>query len=160
MTLEGVVVRGEGLGAKLGFPTANLSFSGLSPARGVWAVAVDGPGLTTRPAVCNVGVRPTVSQRQRLTVEVHIPGFAGDLYGQKLSVRFVRKIREERRFASVDELKEHISRDLIALGEPAMVHSAGVEKLNHDGNLLGRLCALALIVAVVVALGRICGFKP
>ena len=105
MILKGVVVRGAGLGAKLGFPTANLDVQ--TDIRGVWEVEVLG-----RKAVCNVGVRPTVSGDRKLVVEVHIPGFREDLYGRTLSVEFVRKIRDEKKFASVDELKAQIALDL------------------------------------------------
>lgn len=104
-------MRGEGLGRKLGFPTANLAFEGLAPERGVWAVSVEGFG----PAVCNVGMRPTVSQERRIVVEVHIPGYSGDLYGKKLNVDFLRRLREERKFQSVDELKAQIAADIADL---------------------------------------------
>jgi riboflavin kinase / FMN adenylyltransferase len=103
-------VRGQGLGAKLGFPTANLAFEGAAPERGVWAVTVEG-----RPAVCNVGVRPTVSGEGKTVVEVHIPGFSGELYGKRLAVTFGRKIRDERKFGSLDELKAQIARDIATI---------------------------------------------
>ena len=115
MTLTGVVVRGEGLGRKLGIPTANLAFEGEAPDRGVWAVTVSGADEKTWPAVCNVGVRPTVSGAGRLTVEVHLPKFSGDLYGKTLSVRFDRKLRDEKKFGSLDELKAQIQRDIADL---------------------------------------------
>ena len=112
MTLKGLVVKGQGLGAKLGFPTANVAFDGAVPERGVWEVNTLG-----RRAVCNVGVRPTVDGSGKLTVEVHIPGFSGDLYGQRLTIVFVRKIREEKKFGSVEELKAQIARDVSTLGQ-------------------------------------------
>lgn len=113
--LSGVVVRGEGLGAKLGFPTANLSVQEAPPERGVWVVEAMGAGLGARKGVCNVGIRPTVSGEGRLVVEVHIPGFSGDLYGQELRLTFVRKLRDERKFGSVEELKAQIARDVAAI---------------------------------------------
>jgi riboflavin kinase/FMN adenylyltransferase len=106
--LEGVVVRGEGLGRKLGVPTANIAFEGEPPARGVWAVDVEGHGK----AVCNVGVRPTVSGAGKLTVEVHLPGFSGDLYGKTLKLAFTRKIRDEKKFSGLEELKAQIAADI------------------------------------------------
>jgi riboflavin kinase/FMN adenylyltransferase len=109
--LSGVVVRGEGLGRKLGVPTANVAFEGAAPERGVWAVDVEGYGK----AVCNVGVRPTVSGAGKLTVEVHVPGFSGDLYGKTLTLDFKRKLRDERKFSSVEELKAQIQRDIADL---------------------------------------------
>lgn len=117
MTLTGTVVRGEGLGRTLGFPTANLKLDGgaATPAKGVWAVTVEGPGLPAVPAVCNIGVRPTVSAAGTLSVEVHIPRFDQDLYGKTLTVRFDRKLRDEMKFASLEDLKAQIRRDLADL---------------------------------------------
>ena len=112
--IEGEVVRGDGLGAKLGFPTANIAFSTPPVERGVYLVEVDGPGLKARKAACNIGTRPTVTSGPKLVVEVHIPGFTGDLYGKRLSVRLVRKLRDEKKFASLDELKAQISADVAA----------------------------------------------
>lgn len=108
MTLEGVVVRGAGLGAKLGFPTANVAYEGAPPERGVWAVEVQGYGK----GVCNIGVRPTVSSSGQVSIEVHLPGFSGDLYGKTLKVSFLRKLRDEKKFASVEELKAQIAADV------------------------------------------------
>ena len=105
-------MRGDGLGARLGFPTANVAFEVPPPGRGVFVVDVEGPGLERRLGVCNVGVRPTVSGERKLTVEVHIPGWSGDLYGKRLSLNFVRKLRDEVKFASLDELKAQIARDV------------------------------------------------
>mgnify|MGYP001568283087 CR=1 FL=1 len=113
LELTGVVVRGQGLGAKLGFPTANLAFSGQPPQRGVWAVEVKGLG----PAVCNVGVRPTVAGEARLQVEVHILNFDGDLYGKTLKLVFLKRLRGEKKFASLEALKEQIARDVAGLTE-------------------------------------------
>lgn len=106
MTLTGTVVRGQGLGTKLGFPTANVDVQGAPP--GVWQVEVLG-----RKAVCNVGTRPTVSGEKKLVVEVHIPDFSGDLYGQRLEIKFLRKIRDEIRFESVEALKAQIAEDVV-----------------------------------------------
>jgi riboflavin kinase / FMN adenylyltransferase len=115
--LTGVVARGSGLGAKLGFPTANIRFDGRPPERGVWTVVVSGAGLKDRKAVCNVGVRPTVSQRQEVIVEVHIPGFSGDLYEQKLTIKFISKLRDEKKFGTLDELKAQIARDIAQISK-------------------------------------------
>ena len=114
MTLSGVVVKGEQLGRKLGFPTANLDFEGPAPERGVWAVVVEGEGLPQRKAVCNIGVRPTVSGTGHVLVEVHIPNFSGDLYGKTLKIDFLRKLRDEKKFVSLDELKKQIAADAAA----------------------------------------------
>ena len=114
-TLRGRVVRGEGLGRKLGFPTANLKIPPAArPPRGVWRVKVAGTTLGERLAVCNVGVRPTVGGK-RLVVEVHIPGFRGDLYGRTLTVEFLAAIRAEKKFSSLAALKAQIGRDVASL---------------------------------------------
>lgn len=112
--VRGRVVRGERLGRKLGFPTANLKIASGRPPRGVWRVRVRGTTLGERPAVCNVGVRPTLGGK-RLVVEVHIPGFRGDLYGRTLSVTFLSRIRGEWKFPSLAALKARIRLDVAAL---------------------------------------------
>ena len=110
--LRGVVVAGDGRGHMIGYPTANLSFSGemAVPARGVYAVRVK-QGDASFPGVVNVGVRPTFGG-ETLTVEVHLLGFEGDLYGQTLAVSFKHRLRDEQRFAGVDELVAQINQDV------------------------------------------------
>jgi riboflavin kinase/FMN adenylyltransferase len=113
-TVRGRVVRGDGFGRKLGFPTANLRLApGARPPRGVWRVSVRGTTLGERLGVCNVGVRPTVGGR-RLVVEVHVPGFRGALYGRALEVAFQARLRAEKKFASLSALKAQIRRDVAA----------------------------------------------
>lgn len=117
-TLRGRVVRGDGIGRKLGFPTANLKLApSARPPRGVWRVKVRGRALGERLAVCNVGVRPTLGG-VRLVVEVHVPGFRGDLYGRTLSVAFLSAIRAEKKFPSLAALKAQIRRDVKSLTPP------------------------------------------
>lgn len=114
-TLRGRVVRGDGMGRKLGFPTANLKIpSGGRPPRGVWRVRVSGTTLGERVAVCNVGVRPTLGGK-RVVVEVHVPGFRGDLYGRTLTVSFLSAVRAEKKFPSLAALKAQIRRDVSSL---------------------------------------------
>lgn len=106
--LSGKVVEGRKLGRTLGFPTANLHFADMQlPKDGVWLVEVNGE----RRGVANLGMRPTVDGTQR-TLEVHLLDFSGDLYGQVLRVRFVHFIREERKFPSIDALREQIAADV------------------------------------------------
>ncbi|OIO09143.1 MAG: riboflavin biosynthesis protein RibF [Elusimicrobia bacterium CG1_02_63_36] len=116
--LTGTAARGRGLGRKLGFPTANLRLPAevLTPP-GVFLVRVaGGPLRGPRDAVCNVGLRPTVNRRgRRLVVEVHVPGFSGDLYGARLKLEFIRRLRGERKFASLEALKRQIGRDIQAM---------------------------------------------
>ena len=115
ITVRGRVVRGERVGRKLGFPTANIKFPSSSrPPRGVWKVLVKGTTVGERIGACNVGVRPTLGG-VRLVVEVHIPGFRGNLYGRTLTLNFVSKIRAERRFPSLSALKAQIRKDVATL---------------------------------------------
>jgi riboflavin kinase/FMN adenylyltransferase len=111
-SLTGHVVRGDGLGQKLGFPTANLDTAGLVlPPNGVYAAHAEAGGATYR-AVLNIGRRPTLgTPAPQLRVEAHLLGFAGGLYGKELTLTFVRKLRDEKKFASLDELQKQIARD-------------------------------------------------
>lgn len=110
-TLTGTVVHGRGLGRTIGFPTANIALPAdkILPANGVYAVEADG-----LPALLNIGTNPTVGDNA-ITLEVHIPDFVGDLYDQQLSIRLLRFIREEKRFDSLDALKDQIRQDLQSL---------------------------------------------
>ncbi len=112
--LEGEVVEGDGRGGTVGFPTANLAIapSLLLPGRGVYAAWADAPD-STWPAVVNVGVRPTFGG-EREVVEAHLLDFEGDLYGAPLRLRFVARLRDERRFSGIDELSAQIARDVEA----------------------------------------------
>ena len=113
-SLAGTVVRGDGLGHQLGFPTANLDATGLAlPPHGVYAVHAEAGGKTYR-AVLNIGLRPTLQNpNPQLRVEAHLIDFAGDLYGQELEVAFVEKLRAENQFASLAELRQQIARDIL-----------------------------------------------
>lgn len=110
--LRGLVVAGDGRGKTIGFPTANLSFSDemAVPARGVYAVEAN-LGDVLLPGVVNVGVRPTFGG-EALTVEVHLLGFDGDLYGRTLGVRFKHRLRDEIRFSGVEQLVAQIEEDV------------------------------------------------
>ena len=117
-TLVGQVVQGQQLGRTLGFPTANLQLPAekFLPNYGVYAVEVSSPGepsnLETNPAVMNIGCRPTV-EGEKPTVEVHLLGWSGDLYGQTLKVCLKEFLRPEQKFASLDELKAQIAEDCV-----------------------------------------------
>lgn len=105
--VTGTVIQGRKLGRKLGFPTANIDPGELQlPKDGVWAVEVEGIGR----GVANLGVRPTVGGEKKL-LEVHVLDFDGDLYGEVLNVSFLRFLRGERKFDSVEELRVQIGRD-------------------------------------------------
>jgi riboflavin kinase/FMN adenylyltransferase len=115
---SGVVAKGAQRGRTIGFPTANIEdVSELVPAAGVYAVVVDRIDHFTKAVgrgVMNVGVRPTVEDAGRRTQEVHLFDFDEDLYGAKLRVHVVSRIREERKFASIDELRAQIGTDAAA----------------------------------------------
>lgn len=110
---RGRVVRGEARGRTLGFPTANLLMPERPPLTGVFAVTtITGDG-GRHPSIANVGRRPTFGSG-RTVLEVHLLDFTGDLYGQPLTVSFQAKLRDERRFASVDALRAAIADDRTA----------------------------------------------
>jgi riboflavin kinase / FMN adenylyltransferase len=116
--ITGLVVHGDGRGRTIGVPTANLDgVPELLPSNGVYAVRVDlldgghaEPG-PLGPGVTNIGVRPTVSGSGR-RVETHLLAFAGDLYGARLRVHFIARLRDEQKFASVEDLKTQILLDV------------------------------------------------
>lgn len=114
--MMGRVVYGRQLGRQLGVPTANIRLQRYrTPLEGVFAVTVT--GLERKhEGVANVGVRPTVDGKEPL-LEVHIFDFAGDIYGELLTVEFKHKIRDERTFDGLDSLKAQIDRDIVATRE-------------------------------------------
>ncbi|MBR6656470.1 MAG: riboflavin kinase [Alistipes sp.] len=108
--IEGVVIGGNRLGRRLGFPTANIAIDdNLTIDNGVYCskVYVEGEEYS---AMTNVGVRPSVDGSKRL-LETHLFGFKGLLYGLKLRVELYEKIRDEKRFDSVEELRQQIEQD-------------------------------------------------
>ena len=113
--LTGVVVEGDRRGRHLGFPTANLAWEQEQlPAFGVYVTEAFLPHHGgARLGLTNVGEKPTFEGR-RLTVETHLPDFEEDLYGARLDLRFLHRIRGEARFASVDELRTQIAQDVAA----------------------------------------------
>jgi len=112
-SIAGDVERGDQLGHTLGFPTANLDTTDLLlPPTDVYAAHAAVNGNSHR-AVLNLGRRPTVNQpTPQPRLEVHLLDFAGDLYGQELEVTFATKLRDEQKFASLEELKAQIARDI------------------------------------------------
>jgi len=111
----GRVVPGRKLGRELGFPTANLETDGFQlPPDGVYAVLVR-IGEKTFAGVANLGVRPTVSRGDKRMLEVHLLAFEGDLYGLEIEVEFLRFVREEKKFGSMEELRAQIGRDVAAV---------------------------------------------
>ena len=109
MVIEGEVIHGQQLGRKMGFPTANIDAATVQLPNGVYASTVEIDGKSYR-AMSNIGVRPSVDGRQRL-LETYVFGFTGDLYGRRLAVQLDERIRDERRFASIDELQAQLESD-------------------------------------------------
>ncbi len=102
--ISGHVVHGKHLGRTLGYPTANLRFGGKTPAlRGIYATWVHGVGDAPWPSVSSFGTRPTVDGIEPL-LEAHLFDFDGDLYGQRIEVEFVARLRDEEKFASLQAL--------------------------------------------------------
>ncbi|MDP5052556.1 MAG: bifunctional riboflavin kinase/FAD synthetase, partial [Congregibacter sp.] len=111
--ISGRVIYGRQLGRLIGAPTANIALRRESiPLAGVFAVTVGGAGLVDVPAIANVGVRPTVAAGAKPNLEVHILDGDHALYGERLQVRFLHKLRDEQRFESVDLLKAQIHQDI------------------------------------------------
>ncbi len=117
-TLSGIVVHGRGLGHQLGFPTANIEPEALKliPTPGVYATRIcfsnDNPEPRTENlSITNIGSNPTVGNTDT-TIETHIPDFKGDLYGRHVTLTFLRRIRGEQRFPSLDALRRQIAADI------------------------------------------------
>ena len=114
-TLNGVVVRGKGIGHTIGFPTANIqpeTPEKIIPKSGVYAVQARTSTSSWMPAILNIGNNPTLGTNPR-TIELHIPHFSGDLYGKTITIHFLRFLREEKCFDNLSELKAQIEQDLI-----------------------------------------------
>ena len=109
--LDGLIVEGRRRGRELGFPTANLETSNeLIPPNGVYATTLEVGGIV-HAAMTNIGVRPTFNDGTETTVETHVLGFEGDLYGRQVRLAFVQRLRDERRFDDLDGLKTQIEAD-------------------------------------------------
>lgn len=112
-TMTGRVEHGKKLGRELGSPTANIRIGRIrSPLAGVYVVLASGAGLEAAPGVANVGTRPTVADSLRANLEVHVLDRTGDFYGQRLTVEFLCKLREEKKYDSLDALRAGIAGDI------------------------------------------------
>lgn len=116
-SLSGIVDEGQHIGRTIGYPTANLrlGFPQVTPADGIYATWAHWQGGKWKGAT-SIGKRPTVKGKTR-TIETYLMGFSGNLYGAPLDVEFVERIREERKFSSLDELKKQIALDVLAVEE-------------------------------------------
>jgi riboflavin kinase/FMN adenylyltransferase len=120
--LDGTVAHGAGRGRGFGFATANVATTSLLPANGVYVVRAmlggrPGPlgpeGAAVHGGVCNVGTKPTVEAGAAVVAEAHLFDFDGrDLYGESIRVAFLARLRDERRFPSIDALRAQIVRDV------------------------------------------------
>ena len=113
VSINGVVRQGSGRGRELGFPTANLEVDveTLDLAPGVYVGRACWDGGPAYGAVVNFGVRPTFAETE-FCLEVYVIDFAGDLYEINMTLELFKRLRDERRFASVEELKEQIGTDI------------------------------------------------
>jgi len=125
--LQGHVVKGDRRGTDIGFPTANIEPEKiLIPGRGVYAAFIEMEGERYKAAV-NIGFNPTFTEEKRTTVEAHILDFKGHLYGKKLLLTFIERIRDEKKFAGPGPLVEQIKRDVERTRE--------ILEKNEDGKL-------------------------
>ncbi len=110
LKISGRVIRGNGIGRRLGFPTANIVLNDDGVVNGVYAVraVVDG---TIRNGVANAGRRPTVTDSQERFLEVYLFDFEGDIYHKTIDVELVGFLRPEQKFTSTDALRRQIERD-------------------------------------------------
>tara|TARA_B100000795_G_C22793837_1_gene438339 strand:+ start:1622 stop:2524 length:903 start_codon:yes stop_codon:yes gene_type:complete len=108
--ISGRVVHGDKIGREIGFPTANIHmFHNRPPIKGVFAVK-----LNEKFGVANLGTRPTIKGVSKLHLEVHVLNFSKDLYGQHVHITFLKKIRDEVKFKSIEALKAQIKKDIIS----------------------------------------------
>ena len=114
--ISGTVVKGKQLGRTIGYPTANIFIEDkdkLTPKIGVYAVNVEVKG-NTHKGMLNIGTNPTTDLDNTIKIEVNIFDFDKDIYGEKIKVEFVKRIRNEEKFANLDELKQALANDKIA----------------------------------------------
>ena len=117
--IDGKVEYGNQLGRTLGYPTANIHLhQRVSPVQGIFAVRASlGESGCSWPGVASLGVRPTVNQVSQPLLEVHLFDFEGDLYGQRMAVEFVAKLRDEQKFDGLEPLKAQMALDSSAARE-------------------------------------------
>lgn len=114
--ISGRVVHGNKIGGRIGYPTANIQLKRKRvPLAGVFAVTVSGLDKRHLPGAASLGVRPTLGAGLRSVLEVHLLDFDRRIYGEHVTVHFLHKIRDEAKFASLDELSAQIARDVAAI---------------------------------------------
>ena len=114
-SIAGRVVDGDKLGARIGYPTANVQLKrSKAPLSGIFVVEVDGLGPQPLPGVASLGVRPTLKEHGRPTLEVHLFDFDERIYGRRIGVRFLKKLRDEPKFAGIEALVAQMDKDAAA----------------------------------------------
>jgi len=112
-SISGRVVHGDGMGRKLGFPTANVQMKhNLPPLTGIYVVEAHSDGIGVLQGVASLGVRPTVHHDARHVLEVHLFEFAQQIYGKHLRVEFLHKLRDEEKYPNLEALTQQIARDV------------------------------------------------
>jgi riboflavin kinase/FMN adenylyltransferase len=111
-TLSGHVAHGDKLGRSLGFPTANIPLRHRPALRGIFAVRVHGLAAAPLTGVASLGVRPTVKADALPLLEVFLFDFDQSIYGRRITVEFVQKLRDEERFADVETMTRQIRADV------------------------------------------------
>ncbi|MBN1315342.1 MAG: bifunctional riboflavin kinase/FAD synthetase [Anaerolineales bacterium] len=112
--IPGCIVKGDGRGSKIGFPTANIGVwqDQALPARGVYAGVARLAGGCFKAAI-NIGVRPTVTAGEEMTVEAHLLDFSSDVYGQEITLDFLYRTRDEKKFSSLENLVARLEQDVV-----------------------------------------------
>ncbi|MEO6929083.1 MAG: bifunctional riboflavin kinase/FAD synthetase [Casimicrobiaceae bacterium] len=110
--IAGRVAHGDKRGRALGFPTANIALQGPGAVRGIFAVRVHGLGATARTGVASIGVRPTIANGGKPLLEVHVFDFDEPIYGKRISVELLHKLRDEARYATLEALTSQIRTDV------------------------------------------------
>ena len=112
-SISGRVVHGDGMGRKIGFPTANIQLKhNLPPLQGIFVVQVHAEEMGVLQGAASLGVRPTVHINAKPVLEVHLLEFSQQIYGRHLRVEFLHKLRDEEKYASLDALTQQIARDV------------------------------------------------
>ncbi len=138
-SIGGRVVRGNRMGHDLGYPTANVRLGRrVPPVSGIFAVRVHGVGARPLPGVASLGVRPTVNRVREPLLEAHLFDFDGDLYGRRIEVEFVAKLRDEEKFPDLDALRAQMDRDASQAREILSRHSGLRAAQNPESSSLLR----------------------
>jgi len=112
-SISGRVVHGDGMGHKLGYPTANVQLKhNLPPLKGIYVVLAHAEGLGVLQGVASLGIRPTLKHDAKYVLEVHLFEFAQQIYGKHLRVEFLQKLRDEEKFPNLDRLTRQIALDV------------------------------------------------